>query len=62
MAHDSPTRLTAADWVAWARECKAVGRDDLILTCLNHAAALASEEGGRTLAEMLEEGDGRREP
>jgi hypothetical protein len=50
--HDSPTRLTAAQWIEEARLCKRDGRPDLVPFCLNQAAALAAEDE-RTIAEML---------
>ena len=53
--HDSPTRLTVAQWREWAEICRRDGRDDLVLICLNEAAMRASEDG-RTLAEMLLDG------
>lgn len=53
MTHDSPARLTPAQWVEQARLCERDGRDDLVLLCLNTAAVIAAE-GDVTLAEMLE--------
>jgi hypothetical protein len=53
--HDSPTRLTVAQWAEEARLSRACGRDDLVLICLNEAAIRAAE-GDKTLAEMLTEG------
>jgi hypothetical protein len=53
MTHDSPKRLTPAEWAEWARICRRDGRDDLVLICLNNAAVVAAESGA-TLAEMLE--------
>ncbi len=51
--HNSPERLTAADWVEQARLCKRDGRDDLVPMCLDYAAAVAAESD-QPLAEMLE--------
>lgn len=51
--HDSPERLTPAQWVEQARLCARDGRDDLVLVCLNNAACIAAESD-RTVAQMLE--------
>lgn len=53
--HDSPTRMSVADWREQARiyETEMPWAPHLMLVCLNNAAIAASEEG-RTLAEMLE--------
>lgn len=53
--HDSPTRMSVADWREQARlyETEMPTRPDLVLFCLNQAAIRAAE-GDRTLAEMLE--------
>ena len=56
MTHDSPERLTVAQWAEWARICKRDGLDHLIVICLNNAAIRASESD-RTVAEMLLEGE-----
>ena len=53
MTHDSPTRLTAAEWITQAELCRRDGRDDLVPMCLDFAAAVAAESV-HTLAEMLE--------
>ena len=55
MTHDSPTRLTVAQWIEEAAICKRDGRDDLVMLCLNEAACQAAEST-QTVAEMLLEG------
>ncbi len=55
--HDSPTRMTPAQWREQARKyaLELPGRHDLVLICLNNAV-LREAEGDRSLAEMLTEG------
>lgn len=55
--HNSPTRMTPAQWREQARKYAAElpDRHDLVLICLNQASIRAAE-GDRSLAEMLTEG------
>ena len=57
MTHDSPERLTPAQWAEWADVCRRDGRDDLARICLDNAACAAAE-GEKTIAEMLMRSDG----
>lgn len=55
--HDSPTRLTPAQWREQATKyaLELPNRYDLVLFCLNQAV-LREAEGERTIAQMLTEG------
>lgn len=55
--HDSPERLTPAQWREQARLAARDQRPDLVPYCLEQAAAIEAE-GDRTPAEMLMSSEG----